>query len=60
MENKYLNFNEAAKYLCVSVFTLRRWTKEEKFPVAKIGRVVRVDRDEMDKWVKSRVSGGAL
>jgi excisionase family DNA binding protein len=55
LENKYLNFNEAAKYLGISVFTLRRWVCNEGFPVAKIGRVVRIDKEDMDKWIKSRV-----
>jgi excisionase family DNA binding protein len=51
-DRKYLNFKETADYLGICVYTLRKWVREQGFPVAKIGNSVRVDREQADQWMK--------
>ena len=50
----YISIEEAAKYLGVSVVTLRSWIKKQAdIPAHKIGRLWKFKKTELDEWVKS-------
>jgi excisionase family DNA binding protein len=50
----YIGIEEAAKYLGISVITLRGWIKkQEDIPAHKIGRLWKFKISELDEWVKS-------
>lgn len=48
---RWLTPTEAAAYLKVALGTLRNWTSARYVPFAKRGRVVRYDREALDKWL---------
>lgn len=50
----YVSIEEAAKYLGISVITLRGWIKKyEDIPAHKIGKLWKFKISELDEWVKS-------
>jgi excisionase family DNA binding protein len=42
---------EAAAYLGIALGTLRNWSSAKFIPYCKRGRVVRYNRDAIDKWL---------
>jgi excisionase family DNA binding protein len=53
-EHRLVNVNEAAKYLAVSVSTLYGWAWQRKLPFVKVGRALRFDLADLEKF--SRVN----
>jgi len=52
--DNYINIEEAAEYLGVSVVTLRNWIKKyNDMPAYKIGKLWKFKRTELDVWIKS-------
>ena len=50
----YISIEEAAKYLGISVITLRSWIKKyNDIPAHKIGKLWKFKISEIDEWVKS-------
>jgi excisionase family DNA binding protein len=47
----WMDAEETAAYLGVSVGTLRNWTSSKYVPFAKRGRVVRYHKSAIDKWL---------
>jgi len=57
MDKRLLNISEAAEYLGVKKNTLYSWVNQRKIPYVKIGRLVKFDLRDIDKWIeKSKVS----
>src|ERR1043166_8031709 len=48
-----LSFAEAAKFLCVSERTLRRWVAEKVVPHAKVGGLIRFRRIALQAWLEA-------
>jgi len=48
-----LTTNDLAKNLNVSRQTIERWRKEG-LPYRKIGKLVRFDADEVNKWIDAK------
>ena len=46
--------DEAARYLGVSVFTLRHWIVDRRMPHIRLGRCVRFDQRDLDGFIASR------
>jgi excisionase family DNA binding protein len=42
---------ETADYLQIALGTLRNWTSARFVPFAKRGRIVRYNRDAIDRWL---------
>lgn len=57
VETDILTLDEAAQYLRVHPRTLRVKASEGKIPGAKIGRVWRFHRQQLESWL---LQGGAL
>jgi predicted DNA-binding transcriptional regulator AlpA len=56
---EFLNENQVAQRLNVSIATVRRWRMRSMGPpFKKIGASVRYATDELKSWVDSRPSGG--
>jgi excisionase family DNA binding protein len=51
---RYLTVNETAKYLRVGESTVYRALAEGRMPGAKVLGTWRVDRDELDAWIKEQ------
>jgi excisionase family DNA binding protein len=46
-----MTITEAAKYMEVSHWTIRRWIRQRLFPVTKINsRVIRIKRDDLEAF----------
>jgi excisionase family DNA binding protein len=48
---RFINTEELAEYLGVGINTVRSWTFMKKIPYVKMGRLVRFDLKEIDKWI---------
>jgi len=51
---KLLTVTEVAEWLSVSPKTVYRWVHEEHVPHLKLGRVVRFDQKDIERWVKTK------
>ena len=48
---------EAAQYLNISVFSLRKLAREKKIPDGKVGRQWRFRKDDLDSFVRNQYGG---
>ena len=51
MQTKLLNINELAEYLGIKISTVYSWVNQRKIPYIKVGRLVKFDRVDIDKWL---------
>jgi len=54
MDSKPMDIKEAATYLGLSVFTVRKLAKNKGLPAAKIGRAYRFIRDDLDSYIRTQ------
>lgn len=54
-----MSIYEAAKYLGVSAFALRRMARERKVPAGKIGRQWRFRKEDLDLFLQQQYEGQA-
>lgn len=45
---------EAAQYLGISVFSLRKLAREKRLPAGKVGRQWRFRKDDLDEFVRKQ------
>lgn len=45
---------EAAKYLGISVFSLRKLAREKRIPSGKVGRQWRFNKEDLDNFLRSQ------
>jgi excisionase family DNA binding protein len=50
-----LSLEEAAKEMKVSIFTVRSWQYQKRFPIVKLGRRVLVKREDLESFVNKNV-----
>lgn len=55
--NKLMDVQEAADYVGLSTFTVRRLAKQGALPAAKIGRAYRFKRDDIDQYLRTQYKG---
>lgn len=48
---------EAAKYLGISVFSLRKLARESRLPAGKVGRQWRFRQEDLDAFLKKQYGG---
>lgn len=48
---------EAAKYLGISVFSLRKLARESRLPAGKVGRQWRFRQEDLDEFLKKQYGG---
>lgn len=56
---KLMNVEEAAGYVGLSTFTVRRLAKQGSIPAAKIGRAYRFKREDIDSYLRTQYKGGS-
>ena len=56
----YLTVKEVAKFLQLSVQTIRRYTMQKKIPFHKIDRAVRFKKSEIEQWVENEKADSQL
>jgi len=60
-EIEWLNTGTAAKRLGITVRTLYRLINEDELPAYKFGRVIRLQKAEVDEFIRrSRIPAGSL
>jgi len=52
IEKRYLNVGEISVYLGMGKPTIYRYAEERKIPCFKIGKILRFDIHEIEKWLK--------
>ena len=57
MADRLMTVGEVAEYLRVKRSTVYKWAKDGKIPAAKVGRLWRFDRGQIETWVKGGGSG---
>jgi len=50
----FLTPKEVSNLLQVSVYTVRRWIKEGELPAYKVGRLWRIDKVDLNKWLNQQ------
>lgn len=55
--NNLMDVAEAAEYVGLSTFTVRRLAKQGSLPAAKIGRAYRFKRDDIDSYLRTQYRG---
>jgi excisionase family DNA binding protein len=55
VETRYFGFSEAARYLGISIGTLRRWVAAGRVKSYRVGeKLCRFDREELDRMVRGQ------
>lgn len=55
VEQRYYSMKEAAAYAGVAINTLRRWVYVDGLPAVRRGRVVRIRKDELERWLAPNI-----
>lgn len=50
--NKLLSPQELSAALNISIETVYAWTSQKRIPYIKMGRLVRFNADEVNKWLE--------
>ena len=54
MERRYLGIKELSQYLGVTEGTLYSWVCYRKIDFVKVGRLVKFDKQRIDKWIQEK------
>ena len=52
IERRLLTIQEASQYTGLSVHTLYTMVSQRRIPYVKIGRLVKFEKEQLDKWIK--------
>lgn len=52
--HRFLTPEEVSELLQVSVFTVRRWIKQDELPAYKLGRLWRIKRSDLNQWLSQQ------
>ena len=52
----WMTVKNLSDYLQLSEIALYKWVQQGKIPFVKAGRVLRFDRENIDRWLKTRES----
>lgn len=54
MEKRLVDVKELAVYMQVKANTLYSWVSQKQIPYKKVGRLVRFDVQEIDRWLNEK------
>ncbi len=54
IKRKFLGISELAEYLGISVNTIYFWINQRKIPYFKVGKFVKFDSEELQKWIRQK------
>lgn len=52
--NKLIGIQDVAEYLGVSTNTIYAWISQKRIPYYKVGRLVKFDAAEIDRWIATK------
>jgi putative molybdopterin biosynthesis protein len=52
MEDEFLTVEEIAKRLKVKEFTVRDWIRKRELPAYKVGRTLRIKKEDFEEFLK--------
>lgn len=55
VEQRYYSMKEAAAVAGVAMNTLRHWVYVDGLPAARRGRVIRIKKDELERWLEPNI-----
>ena len=50
----FLTPKEVSDLLQVSVYTVRRWIKQGELPAYKVGRLWRINKGDLNRWLRQQ------
>jgi len=53
LPEKWVNLEDIAEHLSVSIDTVRTWVRSGKIPVSRAGKRYKFKISEVDEWVRS-------
>lgn len=53
-ESKLMSFSTAAEYLSVKESRLRTAVRRNELPFMRLGRLIRFEKQHLDKWIESQ------
>lgn len=54
MNKEMMTIDDVAKYLKLSISTIRGMIKMEKIPAIKIGKMWRFEKERIDQWIENK------
>ncbi len=54
MNKLLINVKQLSESTGLSVFTLYSWINQKRIPYVKVGRLVRFDPKEIEKWIEGK------
>lgn len=58
--NKLLTPKELSEFLNVKLSTIYAWSCQEFLPIRKVGRLLRFDEQDIERWLARRACGGRI
>jgi len=58
MTERWLSVDEIAQHLGIKKDTVCKWVRKRKMPFHKVGRLLKFQVKEIDKWVKDGKAAG--
>ncbi len=49
-----IGVNETSEILGIKVSTLYAWIRKQRIPYVKVGRLVKFDTDDIEKWITTQ------
>ena len=54
MNRRLLNVKEVSELTGLSTNTVYAWVSQDRIPYVKLGRLVKFDSEELDRWIGSK------
>lgn len=54
MEKRYISPQELSEYIGIKIDTVYSWVWQRKIPHFKMGRCIKFDLQEIEKWAQAR------
>lgn len=54
MAKSLIDAKGLSEYLNISIETVYAWTSQKRIPFIKMGRIVRFDLHDIDKWLENK------
>ncbi len=58
MADRWLSVEEIAEHLGIKKDTVYKWVKTRQMPVHKVGRLLKFQVNEIDRWVREGKAAG--
>ena len=59
MADRWLSVEEIAEHLGIKKYTVYKWVKTRQMPFHKVGRLLKFQLKEIDRWVREGKAAGS-